>query len=148
MGDTNICEGRIILILCYHTTAINTIPPSCMPLKQCVRIRCDNRRNIIGGWFHVIINLQPLIPKKGNFFCPIGSVEKSSLNRIPWGRWRGSRILDLWWKRGWLFFKENISWNLLPDYHKTIGTMKGLHGKGRNREKSDSYERPRHVTWA
>ena len=46
-----------------------------MYLKQCFSSRSVTRSNILGGWFHVIINLQPLITDKGNVFCPVGGVE-------------------------------------------------------------------------
>ena len=52
------------------------IPPLYMSLKQCFISRSVNQRNIIGGLFHVIINLHPMIPYKGNVFCLIGGVEK------------------------------------------------------------------------
>ena len=57
--------------MCYHSTTIDAIPHSCLSLKQCISSRSVYQRNIIGGWFHAIINLQPLIPDKGNVFCPI-----------------------------------------------------------------------------
>ena len=88
-------KGRLILVLCYHSTTIDVIPPPFLPLKQCVRIRSVDQRNILGGWLHVIINLQPLIPEKGNVFCPIEGIENTILNRVPWGRWWGGQILDI-----------------------------------------------------
>ena len=62
-----------------------------------------NQRKILRIWLHIIINLQTLIPDKGNVFFPIGGVENTSLNRVPWGRYWGGQILDLWWGRGRLF---------------------------------------------
>ena len=87
MGDPENFEGRLILILCYHSTGINSIPTPCLSLKQCVSSRIFNWRNILRGWLHVIINLQALIPYKGNVFFPIGGIENASLNRVSWGRW-------------------------------------------------------------
>ena len=37
-----------------------------MSLKRCIRIIIFNQSKIIGGWFHDIINTQPLITDKGN----------------------------------------------------------------------------------
>ena len=37
-----------------------------MSLNQCVSIRSVNQRNILRGWFYVIITLQPLLPDKSN----------------------------------------------------------------------------------
>ena len=109
MGDPAIFAGRLILIMCYHSTEINAIPPPCLYLKQCVRIRSVNRKNNLGGWLHFIINLQPLIPNKVNVFCLIGGVENASLDSFPWVRWWGRQILDLWWIRVGLFLKEPSS---------------------------------------
>ena len=120
--------------MCYHSTAINAIPPPCMSLKQCVSSTSVYQSNILGGWSRVIINLQPLIPDKGNVFYPIGGVENASLNRVPWGRWRGGRVLYLWLMRVRLFVKEAFRWPLLPDDHGPLGTMEGLPGNGRARE--------------
>ena len=89
LGDPAIFEGRIILILCYLSTAIDAIPPPCLSIKQRVSNRSIYQSNIIGGWFHFIINLQTLIPDKGNVFCPNEGVENASLDRVPWGRWWG-----------------------------------------------------------
>ena len=75
MGSPTIFGGRFIMILCYHITAINSIPPSYLSLKQCVIRRSVEKRNIIKVWFHVIINPHPLISDKVNIFCPIGGVE-------------------------------------------------------------------------
>ena len=109
LGAPAIFEGSIIVILCYHITANNAIPPPRLSLKQCAIIRSVNQRNILGGWSHVIINLHPLIPEKGNVFYPILGVENTSFNRSPWGRWWVGRNLDLWWSRGRLFVKEAFS---------------------------------------
>ena len=105
-----------------------------MSLKQCVRISSANQRNNLGGWFHVIINLQTLIPDKGNFFFPVGCVENTNLNKVPWGRWRSGQNMDLWWRRGRLFVKYAFIWTLIPDNRETIGTMEGLPGNGIGRE--------------
>ena len=86
-GAPDIFEGRLILILWYHSTAIDTIPPPCLSVKQCVSRIIVYQSNIIGGWFHVTTNLQPLIPHKDNIFCLIGGVESTILNRVLWGRW-------------------------------------------------------------
>ena len=32
-GYPSIFEGRLIMILCYHSTAINAIQPPCLTLK-------------------------------------------------------------------------------------------------------------------
>ena len=133
MAAPDIFEGRLILILCYHSTVIDAIPPPYMSLKQCVIIRSVEKRNIIRGWFHVIINLQPLISDKGNVLFPIGGVENASLDRVPWGRWWGGQILYLWWRRGRIFIKEAFSWPLLPDDRETIGTMECIPSTGRVR---------------
>ena len=71
-----------------------------------------------------------MITDKGNVFCPIGSFENASLNRVPWGRWWGGRILGLWWSRGRLFFKEAFIWPLLLDGREPLGKMKGLPSNG------------------
>ena len=136
MGYPSIFEVRLILILCYHSTAINAIPPPCLSLKQCVRRRSVNQRNIIGGWFHVIINLQPLILDKGNVFRLIGGVENTNFNMLPWGRWWGGQIMDIWWRRGRIFVKYAFSWSFLPDNHKYLGTMEGLPGNFGGREEN------------
>ena len=73
-------KGRLILVLCYHSTTIDVIPPPFLPLKQCVRIRSVDQRNILRVWLYVIINLQPLIPDKVNVFCPIGGIVNAILN--------------------------------------------------------------------
>ena len=73
------------MILCYHITAIEAIPPLCLSLKQCVSIRGVNQRNIIGVWFHLIINIQTLIPDKGNVLLLIGGIGNAILNKFPWG---------------------------------------------------------------
>ena len=74
---------------------INAIQYPCLSLKQFSISKSVDRRNNLGGWFHVIVNLQPLIPDNGNVFYVIGGVENVSLNRFPWGRWWGGQILDL-----------------------------------------------------
>ena len=147
MGAPAVFEGRLILILCYHSTAINVIPPPCLSIKQCVGSRSINRRNILGGWFSVIINLQTLIPDKGNFFCSIGGVEKNGFNRVPWGRWWGGRIMDLWWGRGRLFVKEAFSWPLLPDDCNILAQWKVSQGIVMEEKKMDSCEIMQRVTW-
>ena len=131
LGYPAIFEGRLILILCYHSTAINDISPPCLSLKQCVISSSVNQKNIIGGWLHVIINLQSIIHDKGNVFCSIGGVENTSFNRVPWGRWWGGRILDIWWRRGRLFVKEAFSRTLLPDNREPLGIMEVLPGNNR-----------------
>ena len=83
LGDTDMSEGRILLFLCYHITAIDAIPPPCLTLQKCFSNIILYKRDILGGWLHVIINLQPLIPDKYNFFWPIGGVESASLNMVP-----------------------------------------------------------------
>ena len=105
-----------------------------MSLKQCVIIRSVNQKNILGGWFHVIINLQPLITNKRNIFCPIGGVENTRFDRVPWGRWWGGQILYLWWIRGKIFVKEALIWLLLLEDCKHIVTIEGLYGDCRVRE--------------
>ena len=87
LGYPAVFVGSIILILCYHSTAINAIPPPFLSLKKFVNGKNINQKIILGGWFHVIINLQNLIPDKGNVFFPIVGVENTSFNRVPWGRW-------------------------------------------------------------
>ena len=90
----------------------------------------------MGGWFHVIINLQYVILDKGNVFFPIGGVENTSFDTFPWDRWWGSRIMDIWWSRGRLFFKEDFSWPLPTDDREPLGTMEGLPGNVRGREEN------------
>ena len=124
------------MILYCHSTEINAIPPPCLYLKQCARIRSVNQRNILGGWFHVIINLQPLISDKGNIFFPIGGVENTSFNKVLWGRWLGGKIMDIWGRRGRLFVKEEFRWPLLLDNLKPLSTMEGLPVKICGREEN------------
>ena len=107
-----------------------------MSLKQCVTIKSVNQKNIIGVWFHVIIKLQPLITDNDNVLCPIGGVENTIFDRVPWGRWWGGRILYLWWRGGEIFFKESFSWPLLLEDCKHIVTIEGLHGNVRGREEN------------
>ena len=116
------------MILCYHSTAIDAIPPPYLSLKQCFRRRNVNQRYSLGVWFHVIINLQPLIPEKGNVFFPIEGVENASLNRVPWGRCWGGQILYIWCRRGRLFVKDAFRFPLFLDDCKYFGTMEGLPG--------------------
>ena len=106
-----------------------------MSFKQCVIISSVDQRNILGGWFHVIINLQPLIPDKGNVFFPIGGVENPNLNRVPLGIWWCGGIMGLWRMRGGLFVREAFSWTLLSDDREPIGKMEGLPWNVRIREK-------------
>ena len=138
-GAPAIFEGRLIHILCYHSTAIDAIPPPCLSPKQFVSSRSVYQRKILGGWFHVIINLQPLITGKSNGLYPIGGVENASLNRVPWGRWWGGRILDLWWRKGRLFVKEIFFWTLLTYEQKNLGIMEGFPGSGRRENKTVSW---------
>ena len=130
MGGPAILEGWLILILCKHSTEIDAIAPPCLSLKQCVSRRSVYQRNIIWGWFHVIINLQPLIPDKGNLFCPIGGIENTSINWNPWGRLWGGRVMGLWWRRVRIFFKEAFSCPILLDDRKPLVTMECLPGNG------------------
>ena len=88
-----------------YSTAIGAIPPSGIFLKQCIISSIFDQTNVIGGWFHVFINLQPMIPDKGGVIWPIGGSEKGNLNRVPWDRWRGDQMTDLWWRMGSLFIK-------------------------------------------
>ena len=136
MGDTAIFEVRIITILFHHSTAIDSISHPCLSFKKCVRIRSFNKRKILGGWFYVIINIQPLIIDKGNVFWLIRGGGNVILNRVTWGRWWGSRILDLWWRRGRIFVKETFRCPLLPDYCKHLGTIEGLPGDVWSREEN------------
>ena len=147
MGVPAIFEGSLVLILCYHSTAIDAIPLPCLYLKQCVSIRSVGRSNILGGWFHVIINLQPLITDKRNFFCPVGGVENASLNRVPWGRWWGGRILDIWWRiAGSLSKGPSASLSSQTTVNHLVQS-KVSPGTVSEKNKTDSYERPRSVTW-
>ena len=79
MGDPAIFEDRLISIMWKHSTVINAIPPPCLSLKECVSRRSVGQRNMLEGWFPVIINLQPLIPEKWNVFLPIGGA-----NMLDW----------------------------------------------------------------
>ena len=88
-----IFEGRIILIMCYHSTVIVAIPPLCMSLKQCVSSSSVNQNNILRSWFQVIINLQALIPDKGNVFCPIGGVKMPASTGSPGA---DGGLVELW----------------------------------------------------
>ena len=76
MGFSAIFEGRLSLVLCYHSMEIDAIPPPCISLKQCVSISSVYQMNIIRGWLHVIINIQTLIHDKVNVFFLIRDVEK------------------------------------------------------------------------
>ena len=122
--------------MCYHSTAINSNPPPFMYLKQCFIIRIVNQKNILGVWFHVIINLLPLITDKGNILCPIVGVENTIFDRVPWGRWWGGRIIYLWWRGGEIFVKESFRWPLLLEDCKHIFTIEVLHGNVRGREEN------------
>ena len=42
MRGLAIFEGRLIMILCYHSTEINAIPPPFMSLKHCFSSRSFN----------------------------------------------------------------------------------------------------------
>ena len=128
LGAPAIFEGSLIMILCYHRMATDYTPHLCLSLKQYVSNRSVNRRKVIGGWFHVIINIHPLITEKGNIFCLIVGVEKTSFKRVPWGRWWVGRISDLWWRRGRLFVKEAFSCPLFLGDSKPLGIMEGLTG--------------------
>ena len=79
----------------YHSTLINANPPQFLSLNQYVSSSSVNQSMIIREWFHVIIKIQPLIPYRRNLFCPIGGIENTILNRVPWGRWWGGQILDI-----------------------------------------------------
>ena len=136
MGDPAILKGRIIHILCYHSTAIDDIPPPRLSLKQCFIRRSVNQKNIIGRWFHAIIKIKTLIPDKGNVLCPIGGVENAILNMVPWRRWWGGRIMDIWWRRVRLFVKEAFSWPLITERREPLVTMESLPGNGNGREEN------------
>ena len=123
--------------MCYHITVINSNPPPYMYLKQCVIIRSVNQKNILGVWLHFIINLQPLITDEGNVLCPIGGVENTIFDRVPWGRWWGGRIMYLWWRRGKIFVKEAFRWSLLLEDCKPIVTIEVIHGNVRGIEEND-----------
>ena len=147
MGDPAIFVGRIILILCYHSTVIDDTSHPCLSLKQCVISRSVYQRNIIGGWFHVIINLQPLIHDKGNVFLPIGGVENASLNRVPWDRGWG---VELWISSG----VESGYLSKMPSYGPFSRTTvyllvqwKAYPGTEAQENKTASYERLQCVTW-
>ena len=121
-------------VLPQHGDWCHTTP---MSVPQTVfSSRSVYQRNIIGGWLHVIINLQTLITNKVNFFGLIVGIENARLNRVPWGRWWCGRILDLWWRRVRIFVKEALSWPLPPDDHKPLGTIKGLPRNVRGREEN------------
>ena len=113
--------------------AIYAIPPPYLYLKQCISSRIVYQRNILGVWFHVIINLQTLILYKGNVFYSNGGIEHFSLNRVPWGRWWGGQMMDIWWRRVKIFVKEAFRCTLLPEYREHLGTMEGLLGNGYGR---------------
>ena len=101
-----------------------------VPQTVCQHQECQPKKHY-WGWFHVIINLQPLITDKGHFFCLIVGVGNTSFNRFPYVRWWGGRILDLLWRRGRIFVKKAFSWSLLLDELESLGTMEGLPGIGR-----------------
>ena len=134
MGGPAIFEARIILIMCYHGTEINSIPPTCLSLKNCISSSSVDQRKILEGWFRGIINLYSLITEKDKVFCPIGGVENSSLNRVLWVRWWVDLIMGLWWRRGSLFVKEAFILPLLPDNREPLGTMEGLPWNSHRRE--------------
>ena len=65
MGEPEFFLRSLILIMRQYSTAIGAIPPSGIFLKQCIISSIFDQTNVIGGWFHVVINLQPMIPDKG-----------------------------------------------------------------------------------
>ena len=85
MGDPAIFEGRIVLILCYHITYIDSILPPCLSLKQCVSSRSVDQRNIIGGWFHAITNLLNLITDKKMFSAQLEALKMPASICSPGG---------------------------------------------------------------
>ena len=50
MGAPHIFEGRLILIMCYHSTAIDAIPPPCLFPWSKLQLPTHCLRDRHGGW--------------------------------------------------------------------------------------------------
>ena len=119
-------------VIPQHDNWCNT-SPMYVPQTVCQQQECQPKEHYRRL---VPCNHQPPDPDswRGKFILPNWSCWNASLDRVPWGRRWGGRIMDLWWRRGRLFFKEAFICPLLPYNHEPLVKMEILPGDGLRRE--------------